>query len=89
MIVIHKFEIEGRETVIHPQGGASILDADFQGSKLCVWAMIDDKYPAEQKVIEVLMTGEEWNGPGRLSHIATRQRNGIVVHVFERKSLLS
>jgi hypothetical protein len=87
MMTIYKFPIEGRETEIPIPRNAQILTADFQGSQLCVWVLLDPELACSPCIIEVLMTGEQWDGPGRLTYIATRQRNGIVVHVFMRGDL--
>jgi hypothetical protein len=69
--------------------GARLLSVDWQGEKLCIWALVDsDQREEEARLILVLETG----GPVRAfpepllsrdNFIGTASRPGYVVHVFD------
>lgn len=61
-----------------------LLDAQFQGDALVVWALVDDESIMDSRFFTVLGTGHVLgNGiPLGLQHFSTLQYNGLVYHVF-------
>lgn len=83
---IWKFPIEvaGMQKVAMPLG-ARILSVDMQRGVLCLWAMVDTRGEASQRLIEIHGTGEPiktGRGDSR-QFIGTVQVGQFVWHVFE------
>lgn len=77
-----KIRLQGRSEDIE------ILDVQFQGNYLCLWAIVDLEAGQEtEKRILILKTGdsvpEDITSLMTLWHIATVQRGTFVYHIFE------
>lgn len=84
---IWKFELQitDMQTKKMPVG-AKILSVANQNGSLCLWAMCDTKKPGEDRVIEIIGTGNPVHmdmGVER-TFIGTVVMNPFVWHVFER-----
>jgi hypothetical protein len=85
MKTIWKFPIECVDSqVIEIPHGAKILTAQFQGDKLCLWALVDTEEPKELRNILIYGTGHAMK-PDNLRYISTYQVAGgrLIFHVFE------
>lgn len=77
------FERNGKCTIELPML-ANIIDAQLQGTKIVLWAVVDIGRQSEYRHFKLLMTGEEFIDANQLEHIATIQtQTGIVAHLFE------
>ena len=85
--IIWKYEIQGaaRQTVMMPKD-AEILTAQMQGSRICLWAMVDPEAPKKRREIEVLGTANLLASEVRM-YIGTVQVQSnttpFVLHIFE------
>ena len=64
---------------------STILSVDSQGSKLCLWAMVDPDKTKEYRVFEVFGTGLSIP-PGNRTFIGTCKLDNdtMIFHVFEK-----
>jgi hypothetical protein len=98
MRTIWKYPLDVPEevTVLQVPQGATVLTADFQERRtpnapyadLCVWFAVDDDRALTERRFAVLTTGNPVPAQvGDLAlaqgYVATVQRNGYVLHVFE------
>ncbi len=85
-MTIWKFELEitDLQRVFMPHG-ATILSAANQNGKVCLWAMVNPKHPAQERVIEIIGTGNPIQ-PMQRHFIGTVVVNPFVWHVFERQA---
>jgi hypothetical protein len=82
----YTLDLADTQTVQIPEG-AQILTAQFQGTQLCVWALVDcdPEIPKQNREIEIIGTGNPIiEAPRR--YISTVQQVPFVWHVFERVS---
>lgn len=61
---------------------AEILSVEFQGETLCLWAEVEMSYPKEDRVIQIVGTGNPILNSGR-KFIGTVQQGPLVWHIFE------
>ena len=62
-----------------------IIDFQFQGGELYLWAIVDTAYEEKAEVkFEIYGTGREIKNPNRLKHLKTLHFNGMVWHIFTR-----
>jgi len=66
--------------------GAEILTVQIQYDIPCLWAVVDDARPKEDRHIEIYGTGHEMRPLTSRKYIGTYQLTfeGLVFHVFER-----
>jgi len=84
---IWKYELDiVDEQIVTMPAGATILTAQWQHDKLCLWACVNPDLDRESRRIAILGTG---HGVGRLgpafNYIGTAQTPGgfLVWHIFE------
>lgn len=83
MRTIHKYELQITDVqrVGLPVGWQTAL-VDVQGSKACLWAIIDTDAPIEDEVIDITGTGRP--APMGGEHIGSFQQPPFVWHVWRR-----
>jgi len=88
MNTIWKFELEiVDEQVIAMPEFASILCAQEQGGKLCLWAKVVTDKKLENRVIRIIGTGNPVHDADQMvGYIDTVQIGKFVWHVFEKLS---
>lgn len=64
----------------------NIIDIEFQGSELYLWAVVDPSEPTEKINLEIYGTGWEIENADQLTHLKTVHVNGFVWHIFIGKS---
>jgi anti-sigma-K factor RskA len=84
-MIIYKYTLFGtdRQSVSMPKG-ATILDVQYQGSSLQLWALVNPDAEHELRVIDIFGTGHPIDNAPR-SYITTVQAysGSLVLHVFE------
>lgn len=85
MRVIWKYTLQatGEQTLMLPRRSV-VLHADAQGEKVCLWAMVDDRAPADAAVrVSVRGTGEPCESVAS-TYVGTVMLDGgsLVWHVF-------
>lgn len=87
MLTVHKFPLPGTSNKVVLDHSAKILDVQYQGDQLVMWALVDPERSAIERTFEVFGTG--WDlPPAKWTYIATVQaHNGLVWHIFERVQL--
>lgn len=87
MKTIWKFplDITDSQTILMPKG-AELLIAQLQGGQGCLWALVDDAAPREERTIEIHGTGNPIHQDMGIErkYIGTFQQEAFVWHVFER-----
>jgi hypothetical protein len=85
VMVIYKYplKVTDYQTVVMP-GGATILAAQVQDGRLCLWAMVDPHQPDVERRIRIVGTGNPFEDSDRCRYIGTAQDGPLVWHVFER-----
>lgn len=82
---IFKYELDGvtRQTIIMPEG-ATILSAQIQKGRLCLWASVDLDGGPDHREFVLVGTGED-APPEPSKYLATIQVSGgsVVLHLFE------
>ena len=63
----------------------NIIDFEFQGSELYLWAIVDPKAPTENITLEIYGTDWEIKNADELTHLKTVHVNSFVWHIFIRK----
>jgi len=82
MKTIWKYELTpGIQSINIPQGG-SILTAQTQNGRVCVWALVDPSQKSVIKEFEVVATGQPFESESK-RYINTVQISWTVWHVFE------
>ena len=61
--------------------GASLLDGQFQGDSLVLWALVDPTAPEVTRDVLVAGTGHEV--PSSLTYVTTIQQSIFVWHIFD------
>lgn len=94
MDTIFKYELVGNFGDKHCTTvplGSRVLDIEFQGDVIYLWAIVDTNYEqkyvykkTEELVFEIYGTGWEITDPDRLTHVKTLHVNDYVWHVFKR-----
>lgn len=83
MKTIHKYQLT--DNVIKMRLDAQVLTAQIQRGEICLWAMVNDEAPMEEREFRIIGTGHPVNESWRLIYIGTVQTSdGLVFHVFER-----
>lgn len=82
----YDLEITDMQTLGLPKK-AQILTVQFQGDKLCLWALVNPENSIEQRIFILVGTGHIINAKD-LSYIGTVQHHvgKLVWHVFEEIS---
>lgn len=71
------------QNVSMPQN-AVFLSCQMQRGDICLWALVEEKYPTEQRVIRIYGTGNPISNPmWPGTFIATVQDRSFVWHVFD------
>lgn len=78
---IWKFPIDRMHNELLIPFVARVLCAQFQGTVLCMWALVDPDSPKEKRVVHVVGTGEQIVGDLG-EYIGTVQQGPLVWHVF-------
>lgn len=65
--------------------GAKVLDVQYQGDQLCLWALADPRNAPVKRSIHLSGTGCPFDtcDPDKAIHLATVQRLAFVWHVFD------
>lgn len=83
---IFKYELDSvtRQTIIMPEG-ATILSAQVQNGRLCLWASVDPDGGPDHREFVLVGTGDD-APPEPSKHLATIQVSGgsVVLHLFEQ-----
>jgi hypothetical protein len=61
--------------------GAQVVHAGFQGTRLCLWALVDPEAPAVPRRFLIVGTGQEITDH-HLAHVATWFEGPFVWHLF-------
>jgi hypothetical protein len=64
----------------------NIIDFEFQGSELYLWAVVDPTQPLNTVNLEIYGTGWEIANAHELTHLKTVRVNDFVWHIFIGKS---
>jgi hypothetical protein len=85
MKTIYKYELKITDIQsIEMPIGAEILSAGLQKQTPCIWALVEDENKLQNRIIEVLGTGNPIIQEGSRKFIGTFiLANGFVGHVFE------
>lgn len=65
---------------------ADIVDFEFQGSELYLWAIVDPNESTEIVRLEIYGTGWEIKDANELTHLKTVHVDGFVWHIFIRRN---
>lgn len=89
MSTIWKYELEIAPQQVSMPKGAKILSVANQDGEICLWALVDQHAPTEERSIEVIGTGwnldkEHKSISSELTFIGTVLVGPYVWHVFER-----
>jgi hypothetical protein len=82
-----QFAIDDEVKLSMPEG-ADILHIEAQGEMPCIWALVDEKRPREERCFRIIGTGQPvGDRPG--IYVGTFQMSGgaLVWHVFESRPL--
>lgn len=86
---VYKYELEvtGEQTIKLPFN-AEILTVQMQGTRCCLWALVDPQNELTERTICIYGTGHPIPDKIRLEHINTFQipHLGLVFHAFEKKN---
>ena len=86
---VYKYELEvaGEQTIKLPFN-AEILTVQMQGTRCCLWALVDPRNELNDRVICIYGTGHPIPDKIRLEYINTFQipHLGLVFHAFEKKN---
>lgn len=85
--VVYKYKMEEAcDTVIMMPWGAEILCAQLQFGTPTLWALVDPNQPPQERVFEVLGTGQAMEDNIKRKYIGTFQMNSgvFVFHIFEK-----
>lgn len=85
---IWKFVVLPEMNAVRMPINAEILSAQDQGGSICIWAKVDpmDKDNTEERIFEVIGTGEYASDNYKRVYVATVQQGPLVWHIFERVS---
>lgn len=64
--------------------GAKIIDFEFQGPHLYLWAVVDPDAKIENVKFEIYGTGLDIENSDELTHLKTVHVNGFIWHIFKR-----
>jgi len=78
----YPLDIVGIQLVSMPVG-AELLTVQMQQGVPCLWALVEDSAPKEDRVIYFRGTGHEAPDFKKDEHIATFQERAFVWHVFD------
>ena len=82
---IYKYELKiTDEQIIPAPNTAFILDAQFQGNKLCIWVEFNPAHVIDVGIgIRIIGTGHTFDlTEDGLMYIATAQKDGLVWHIY-------
>ena len=89
MKIIYKYPIEhasnGSRNIIPMQKGAQILDIEYQGTQLTIWALVEKDAPLEDNEFVIFSTGHTdplLDNPN-LVYLASAQHHTHFLHVFK------
>ena len=79
-----QFEISGDLTISMP-ANARVLSIQIQNGVPCMWAIVNQSYPCEERNFKVFGTGHPMSAETALlaEHVGTFQDGQFVWHVFE------
>lgn len=85
-MTIFKFclEVTDEQTISMPKG-ARILSVAEQRDELCLWSLVDETRPTEERTIYVVGTGNPAKHVDTAIFIGTVQISSFVWHIFERR----
>lgn len=84
---VYKYQLDflERQTINLPKG-ATVLDVQCQGRRICLWALINpDEEGCDKFTYRVFGTGRDLPDMGNLIFVATVQDGPFVWHVFREK----
>lgn len=86
MKTIYKYPLllEGAQTLDLP-ALYQILDVQFQGEQLCLWALVNNDVPLKTLQIRIYGTGSLSVPPSPGHHLATVQQGPYVWHIFAKE----
>lgn len=85
-MVVFKYQLkDDRVNEIELPKNARILKIDVQNGIICLWALVDPKYPLTRRVIEIFGTGHDMPEANR-AYIGTfsMEEMKYIFHAFER-----
>ena len=89
MNAIWKFQLKVTDLQeVEMPKGAQVMSVQEQNGALCLWAAVDSEQPKENRVIEIIGTGNPIPTTTTDRHFigtAQMQKGALVWHVFERK----
>ena len=77
--VVWKFKYDG---AIEMPKGAKILTAEFQGTTLMLWALVDPAKKPETRMFELYATGQTFEAEDK-RYVTTVYQATLVWHLFE------
>ena len=86
MLKVWKYSLHlGERVELAMPKGARVLDVHEQGRELCLWALVDDTRPLEQRVFAIYGTGHPLAEQLVHKHVGTIHVTelALVWHVFE------
>jgi hypothetical protein len=80
---VYKYPLEVQDGAQNPNipHGAEILHVAMQGQQICIWALVDTRQQASNRLFVVYGTGHPITTVG--SYIGTAHDRQFVWHVFE------
>jgi len=88
MQTIYKYTLQVMtEQSIGMPKDAVVLDVQTQGHSVVIWAEVETENETEQRKFFAYMTGQRDLNLDDVDYIGTTQLDGIVVHVYEERSL--
>lgn len=79
MRAVWKFDLEDGPVLRLPVG-ATVLTAQSQAGRLCLWAVVDPEAAREDRKVHVIGTGQPV--PEDVQYVGTVQEGPFVWHVF-------
>jgi hypothetical protein len=89
MKIIYKYPIEnvsnGARNIIPMQKGAKVLDIEYQGTQLTIWALVEKDAPMEDNEFLIFSTGHAepmFDNPN-LVYMSSAQHHTHFWHIFK------
>ena len=77
------------EQAISMPAGAEVLCVQMQGGNPCIWAVVDERMPLQERKFYIHGTGHPIAGLAVKRYIGTVQDGQYVWHVYEETDVLS
>lgn len=85
MKTIHKFgPLKQGENKVLMRQGAQILTAQIKDVDLYLWALVDTDAKQQERVFDIVGTGQDLGEFENRTYITTVQDYGFVWHIFEK-----